>query len=260
MNIRHKLSQAKTSPFQAYRDLVVGNVGITHFILYEFLMTFVGPIPGGIGFLLRKKLYRSLFRKTGDGLILGRNVAIRHPRNIELHDNVTIDDNSLIDGRGTGEEGLIIKDDVIINRNCMVLSKSGPIKIGAKTTIGCNSVIVSMSGIELGEGVVIAGNCYLSAGAYQFDDKSKSIIGQEAYSKGPIKIGNHAWIGTGAIILDGVTVGEGAVIGAGAVVAKDIPAFAVAAGVPAKVQRMREEPISVRTKIVSGQTPRKLED
>ena len=51
----------------------------------------------------------------------------------------------------------------------------------------------------------------------------------------PIRIGNHVWIGQGAMILKGVTIGDGAVIAAGAIVTKDIPAHSIAAGIPAKV-------------------------
>jgi acetyltransferase-like isoleucine patch superfamily enzyme len=54
-----------------------------------------------------------------------------------------------------------------------------------------------------------------------------------------VEIGNDVWIGTGAIILDGVKVGNGAIIGAGAVVTKDIPDYAIAVGVPAKVIKYR---------------------
>jgi acetyltransferase-like isoleucine patch superfamily enzyme len=54
-----------------------------------------------------------------------------------------------------------------------------------------------------------------------------------------IKIGNDVWIGMRAIILDGVTVGDGAIIGAGALVTKDVPAYAVVGGIPAKVLRYR---------------------
>lgn len=51
----------------------------------------------------------------------------------------------------------------------------------------------------------------------------------------PIEIGKNVWIGSNAVILPGVHIGDGAVIGAGAVVTRDVPAEAVAAGVPAKI-------------------------
>jgi len=236
---RDKLEEAQSSPFRTYMELTVGNTGFAHFALYEFLTMFLGPLPGGVGFLLRKKFYRRLFRHCGRGLILGRNVVVRHGKRIELMDGVTIDENSLIDGRGAGDAGVVLEEGVIINRNCMIQAKSGPIHFGPRTSIGCNSVIVSTAGVELGEAVLCAGGCYISAGAYHMEDKDAAIMDQGAYSKGPIKIGDRVWIGTGAIILDGVTIGAGAVIGAGSVVTKDIPENAIVAGVPAKVIRIR---------------------
>jgi acetyltransferase-like isoleucine patch superfamily enzyme len=56
---------------------------------------------------------------------------------------------------------------------------------------------------------------------------------------GPVTIGNDVWIGQRAIILRGITIGDGAVIAAGAVVTKDVPAYAIVGGVPAKLLRMR---------------------
>ena len=58
-------------------------------------------------------------------------------------------------------------------------------------------------------------------------------------SKGIINIGNNVWIADNVTLLSGVSIGDGAVIGAGAVVTKDIPAYSVAAGVPAKVIKTR---------------------
>ena len=51
----------------------------------------------------------------------------------------------------------------------------------------------------------------------------------------PVHICKGVHIGMGSIIMPGVTIGEGAIIGAGAVVTKDIPAWTIAAGCPAKV-------------------------
>ena len=61
---------------------------------------------------------------------------------------------------------------------------------------------------------------------------------RQLISKGPITIGKNVWIGEMAIILGGVTIGEGAIIGAHAVVTKDVPAYSVVAGIPAKVIKL----------------------
>ena len=216
-----------------------GQVGLSRFIVYEFLTSLLGPMPGGIGFYLRKKFYPGLFKKTGAGLIIGRNVVIRHPNKIELGDNVTIDDNCLIYGRGAGPAGFSLEDNVIINRNCMLLAKTGPIRVGKRTSIGSNSVIVSMDGVELGEAVLMAGGCSISAGSYHFNNVNVPVMDQGAYSIGPIRIGDMAWLGTGVIVIDGVNIGDGAVVGAGAVVVKKIPENAVVVGIPARVIRIK---------------------
>lgn len=235
--IRNKLAQAQQSPMRTYMDLVIGDAGWIHLAYYELVNMLFGSLSGGLGFLLRKKTFRLLFRKVGGGMILGRNVVIRHGRAITLGNNVTIDDNCLVDGRGSDAEGVVFDDGVIINRNCMIQAKAGPITIGARSTLGSNSVLVSLAGVHIGEAVMIAGGVYISAGAYRTDAADTPIMDQAAYSKGPIRIGDNVWIGTGAILLDGVSVGRGAVIGAGAVVTRDVPERSVVAGVPAKVIR-----------------------
>lgn len=58
-------------------------------------------------------------------------------------------------------------------------------------------------------------------------------------------IGNDVWIGANAIVMRGVVVGDGAVIGAGAVVTRDVPPYAIVAGVPAKILRHRFPPPTV---------------
>ena len=67
----------------------------------------------------------------------------------------------------------------------------------------------------------------------------KKNIEKDTYTKGEVNIGNDVWVGANAVILSGVKVGDGAVIAAGSVVTKNIPPYAIVAGVPAKVIKFR---------------------
>lgn len=72
---------------------------------------------------------------------------------------------------------------------------------------------------------------------FPFTKKFKGV--NEAWSKGPIIVRDDVWIGMNAIVLSGVEIGQGAVIAAGAVVTSNIPPYAIATGVPAKVIKHR---------------------
>lgn len=58
-------------------------------------------------------------------------------------------------------------------------------------------------------------------------------------SRGDVVIGSDVWLGSGATILSGVTIGHGAVVAARAVVTRDVPPYAIVAGNPARIVRMR---------------------
>ncbi|MBX2852845.1 MAG: acyltransferase [Phycisphaeraceae bacterium] len=116
----------------------------------------------------------------------------------------------------------------------------GVVKIGQYTHVqpGCH-FRAFLTNIEIGDQVEIASGCAF----YSFDHSMKPgqpITEQPLVSKGSIRIGNGAWLGHGVTVLSGVSIGDGAVIAAGAVVNQDVPANAIAGGVPARILKHRE--------------------
>lgn len=79
------------------------------------------------------------------------------------------------------------------------------------------------------------------------DDEVAKIFAEHSFQETRItNIGNDVYIGANVLVLDGVTIGDGAVVGAGAVVTNDIPPYAVAVGVPAKVIKYRFDEITIK--------------
>lgn len=129
----------------------------------------------------------------------------------------------------------------LINHRVVIHAGLAPVSVGANSQVNYNTVILGGSGVTIGEGVMIGPNCTIAAGNHDYHQTRTPMRFAGALSAGPIVIEDGVWIGASVVITDGVRIGRGAVIGAGAVVTRDIPAMAVAAGVPAKVVRYRGE-------------------
>lgn len=103
--------------------------------------------------------------------------------------------------------------------------------IGKGTIIGDKSVLDGRNGIRIGNNVVFSSN--VSIWTEQHDHRDSLFRCETQYKKSVI-IDDRAWIGPNTIILHSVHIGEGAVVAAGAVVTKDVPPYAIVAGIPAK--------------------------
>jgi acetyltransferase-like isoleucine patch superfamily enzyme len=184
--------------------------------------------------VLRKWLYPVLLGACGRNVIFGHDVVLRHPHKIRIGDDVVIDDNCLLDAKGESNAGISIGSGVFIGRNSILSCKNGDIEIRDGANIGFNCEVFSASRVVVGARTLLAAYCYLIGGDHDLSDPALPVQAQGRVSAGVV-IGSDAWLGAGAKVLDGVTIGDDAVIGAGAVVRGEVPARAIAAGVPARV-------------------------
>jgi acetyltransferase-like isoleucine patch superfamily enzyme len=94
-------------------------------------------------------------------------------------------------------------------------------------------MIDAHSSVRIGPRCMIGPFCYITDADHGTGPKA-AVAGQPM-DISPVRIGAEVWLGAGVKVLKGATIGDGAVIGAGAVVTRDVPAGAIAAGVPARV-------------------------
>jgi acetyltransferase-like isoleucine patch superfamily enzyme len=221
-----------------YAELVVGRPGVGALIAYELVVLVAQAVPGALGLLLRKALYPLLLGSCGRNVVFGQNVVVRHPHKIHIADHVVIDDNVLLDAKGETNAGIRIGSGVFVGRNTILSCKNGDIELADEANIGFNCEIFSASRVAIGPRVLMAAYTYVVGGDHDFSDPTKSVLEQTRTSAG-ITIGEGAWLGAGAKILDGVSVGAHAVVGAGAVVRSDVTPYGVAVGIPARVVSTR---------------------
>ena len=114
----------------------------------------------------------------------------------------------------------------------------------AKTSLGDYSGIGINARIHgdctIGNHVMMGPDVVVITRNHSFDSTDIPMMFQGFDEERPVVIGNDVWIGERVIILPGVNVGDGAILAAGAVVTKDVPPYAIVAGVPAKIIKMRK--------------------
>lgn len=223
---------------QKYAELVVGRPGLAALLKYELVVTAAQWLPGALGLALRKTLYPLLLGACGRNVVFGQNVVLRHPHKIRIGDNVVVDDNCLLDAKGETNGGIAIGSGVFVGRNTILSCKNGDIELADGANLGFNCEVFSASRVRIGARTLLAAYCYVVGGDHDFSDPTKSVLEQARTSRG-VAIGDGVWMGAGAKILDGVRVGDHAIVGAEAVVRDDVPDYATAVGVPARVIAVR---------------------
>lgn len=162
------------------------------------------------------------------------DACVNHP-DLRLGENVFLGGHVIITRNAEGGPVELEKRVQIYGNSFISTGQGGRILVGELTHIqpGCH-LHAHLTEIRIGKEVEIAANCAF----YSYDhgmEPGTPVMRQPLTSKGPILIGDGAWLGHGVTVLQGVTIGAGAVIAAGAVVVRDVPENAIAAGVPARV-------------------------
>jgi acetyltransferase-like isoleucine patch superfamily enzyme len=165
----------------------------------------------------RRVLMRSLCKSFGNDIRIGMGVLLVHPHTFEIGDGVFIGNQTFLQGRHDG--------------HCVIGEHTW---IGPQSYFDCRDMEIAEY-VGWGPGAKVLGSEHTNMPV------DIPIIQTDLVIK-PVRVKRWADIGVNVVLLPGVTVGEGAIVGAGSVVTKDVPDYAVVAGVPARRLRFRKDP------------------
>jgi len=172
-------------------------------------------VPGSLGIVLRHIYYGLVCKKLGKGVVIDVGVHMTTPHNISIDDYTWIDAFTVISAPGE------------------------PYSIGRRIHIGCHSQLAGRAAIVLEDYVGLSSSVRLFSGS-ETPGAGKRMSGPmvpEQYRKQRVRavlLKKDAFVGTGSIVLPGITFGEGAVLGANSVAVRNIPAWEIHSGNPAK--------------------------
>jgi acetyltransferase-like isoleucine patch superfamily enzyme len=180
-------------------------------------LRFHGPIIVARGAYVRLGRGARIELEPGARLYLGRNRHIGKPLRLIINRNGRL----MIDG----EVSLYCGTRVVV-------AADAHLEIGDQTFINYDASLTCLKRISIGKNTAISWNTNIIDGNFH----ELIVAGQPRSRTRPLQIGNHVWIGTGAIIA-GASIGDGTVVGAGSVVTSDMPSKVLVTGNPARVVR-----------------------
>ena len=179
----------------------------------------------------------------------GRWVTVLHAHQLSAGPGLILEDGACVDALSRG--GIALGRNVTVARRATltctgVLAELGEgMTLGDRVAVGAGAFLGAQGGITVGDDVIMGPGVRIFSENHATDDVSRPIRAQGVH-RARVTVERDCWIGAGATILAGVRVGEGSVVAAGAVVTRDVPSYAVVAGVPARVVSSR------RTSAVPG--------
>ncbi len=210
----HGLRRSTSDP--AFEEGFAAHLRATH--KREELLDLYGRFATGrsdFDALQRRVIWRAVARRLGEGVRIGAGVGFKHLETFDIGDAVFIGDHAYIQGRFDGRT-----------------------KIGDHCWIGPQAYFDARD-LELGDYVGWGPGAKVVGSTHTGVPLERPIIQTDLVIR-PVRVEDRADVGANAVVLPGVTIGEGSIVGAGAVVNRDVPPYAIVAGVPARFLRWRE--------------------
>jgi acetyltransferase-like isoleucine patch superfamily enzyme len=170
---------------------------------------------GELDNVMRRAIWRAVARSFGCGVQIGSSVGFKHLETFEIGNGVFIGAQVYIQGRFDG-----------------VTKIGNHVWIGPQAYFDARHLILE-DYVGWGPGAKVLGSIHTGLPI------DRPIMETDLEIR-PVHVEAWADIGTNAVLLPGVTVGKGSIVGAGAVITRDVPAFAIVTGVPAKFVRWRD--------------------
>lgn len=170
---------------------------------------------GELDSLMRRAIWRAVARDFGNRVRIGSGVGFKHLETFEIGDGVFIGAHAYIQGRFDGTTKI-----------------GNHVWIGPQAYFDARDLVLE-DYVGWGPGAKVLGSAHTGLPV------DRPIIETDLEIK-PVRVEAWADVGTNATVLPGVTIGKGSIVGAGAVVTRDVPPFAIVAGVPAKFLRWRD--------------------
>lgn len=165
--------------------------------------------------------WKRKFKSFGKGSVIIKGVGLLNPSDISVGENTRF------------QKGCVLESWHLSN-----MDKHGSITIGNNCNFGEYTHLTTINSIKIGNGVLTGRFVLITDNSHGYNDGRDGEFEpdkREVVSKGWVVIEDNVWLADKVSVMPGVTIGRGAIIAAHSVVTHDIPAYTVAAGVPAKV-------------------------